>query len=148
MSLVLRPISITAANAVVSAWHRHHRPVAGAKFAISAVDAAGTVVGVVIVGRPVARASDDGRTAEVTRCCTDGTRNACSMLYRAAWRAAVAMGYRRLITYTLTSETGASLRGAGFKLLGQRGGGSWNCPSRPRLDKHPTEKKFAWEIAA
>ena len=70
------------------------------------------------------------------------------MLYRAAWRAAVAMGYRRLITYTLTSETGASLRGAGFKLLGQRGGGSWNCPSRPRLDKHPTEKKFAWEIAA
>lgn len=114
MSLRLQPISITAANAVVGAWHRHHRPVAGAKFAVSVVNAAGTVVGVVIVGRPVARASDDGSTAEVTRCCTDGTRNACSMLYRAAWR----------------------------------GGGSWNCPSRPRLDKHPTEKKFAWEIAA
>jgi len=148
MSLRLQPISINAANAIVKAWHRHHRPVTSAKFAISAVDARGIVVGVAIIGRPVARASDDGRTAEVTRCCTDGSRNACSMLYRAAWRAAVAMGYRRLITYTLPSESGASLRGAGFKLLGQRGGGSWNCPSRPRTDKHPTEKKFAWEIAA
>jgi hypothetical protein len=89
---------------------------------------------VVIVGRPVARMLDNGWTLEVNRCCTDGTRNACSLLYGAAWRAAKALGYRRLITYTLPEEGGASLRGAGWKDLGLRGGGNWNVPSRPRVD--------------
>jgi hypothetical protein len=148
MSLSPRPIAIAVANEWVREMHRHHRPVVGAKFCIAAVSDSGGVVGVVIVGRPVARSNDDGLTAEVTRCCTDGTRNACSFLYRAAWRAASAMGYRRLITYTLATESGASLRGAGFRLLGVRGGGSWNCPSRPRIDNHPVERKCAWEIDA
>src|SRR6185437_1547211 len=103
---------------------------------------------VVIVGRPVARASDDGFTAEVTRCCTDGSRNACSMLYRAAWRAARAMGYRKLITYTLAEEGGASLMGAGFKCVGEAGGGTWNREGRPRVDMHPTQTKIRWELEA
>ena len=90
--------------------------------------------------------SDDNYTAEVTRCCTDGTRNACSILYAAAWRAARAMGYRRLITYTLPEEGGASLRASGFRLLGEAGGGSWNSPARPRVDTHPTQGKLAWEV--
>src|SRR5262245_58380740 len=109
---------------------------------------AGAVVGAAIVGRPVARMLDDDWTAEVTRCCTDGTRNAPSMLYRACWRACRALGYRRLVTYTLPEEGGASLRGAGFKLIGKAGGGSWSCQSRPRVDKHPLQAKLRWEITS
>lgn len=78
--------------------------------------------------------SDNGLTLEVNRCCTDGAKNACSMLYGAAWRAAKALGYQRLITYTLPEEGGASLRASGWRLLGLRGGGNWNVPSRPRID--------------
>jgi hypothetical protein len=91
--------------------------------------------------------SDDGWTAEVTRLCTDGTPNACSMLYRAAWRAARSLGYRRLITYTLAEEGGASLRASGFTLLGEAGGGSWSRGNRPRVDKHPTQGKLKWELS-
>ena len=91
--------------------------------------------------------SDNGFTAEVTRLATNGSRNACSMLYQAAWRACRAMGYRRLITYTLPEEGGASLRGAGWKLIGQAGGGSWSRPSRPRIDTHPLQRKLLWEAA-
>jgi hypothetical protein len=91
--------------------------------------------------------NDDGWTAEVTRLATTGERNACSMLYRAAWRAAKALGYRRLITYTLPEEGGASLRGARFKCLGQAGGGNWGRDSRPRVDKHPTQRKLKWELS-
>ena len=101
---------------------------------------------VVIAGRPVARMLDDGETVEVTRLCTDGTRNACSLLYRAAWRAARALGYRRLVTYTLPEEGGASLRGAGFRLAGEAGGGSWTRRGRPRADDHPLDKKLRWEV--
>jgi hypothetical protein len=82
---------------------------------------------------------------EVNRLATDGVRNGCSMLYASAWKAARAMGYRRLITYTLPEEGGASLRAAGFKLLGKRGGGSWSVPSRPRVDTHPLQEKLLWE---
>src|SRR5690606_13651728 len=101
-----------------------------------------------IVGRPVSRMLQDGWTAEVTRCCTDGARNACSLLYRAAWRAARAMGYLRLITYTLPKEGGASLRGAGWTCIGIAGGGSWSRRARPRVDTHPKQRKLRWEIAA
>lgn len=125
--------------------HRHHKPVTGAKFAI-AVSRESKVVGVVLVGRPVARVLDNGWTLEVNRCCTDGTRNACSKLYGAAWRAARALGYKRLITYTLQQEGGASLRGAGFKLIGEAGGGAWNTPSRPRIDLHPLQTKLLWDL--
>ena len=103
----------------VSEHHRHHLPSVGWKFGI-AVNDGSEVVGVIVVGRPVARNADDGWTAEVTRCCTDGTKNAASMLYGAAWRAAKAMGYRKLITYTLDTEPGTSLRAAGWKAIGQR----------------------------
>jgi hypothetical protein len=92
----------------------------------------------------------DGFTAEVTRCCTDGTRNACSMLYRAAWRSAKALGYRRLVTYTLPQEGGTSLRAAGFTRVGEAGGGRWHRPrcGRVRADQHPIERKLRWEIVA
>lgn len=122
--MTIIPITLAEANCFVVANHRHHEPATGHKFSIG-LEHEDRIVGVVIVGRPVARLNDDGFTLEVNRCCTDGMRNACSMLYRAAWRAAIALGYRRLITYTLPEEGGASLRGAGFKLLGKKGGGTW-----------------------
>lgn len=88
-----------------------------------------------MIGRPVARHYDDGTTLEVNRTCTDGTPNANSMLYGAAWRAAKALGYRRLITYTRADESGASLKAAGWKVVAQRSANKgWNCPSRPRVD--------------
>lgn len=149
MSLVVTPIDFAEANAYVETRHRRHRPVVGCKFCV-AVSEGETVRGVAIVGRPVARRLDDGWTLEVNRCCTDGARNACSMLYRAAWRAASALGYRRLITYTLPAEGGASLRGAGFRLIGHRGGGNWNTPTRPRIDTDELLRgqKLLWEVAA
>lgn len=98
-------------------------------------------------GRPVARVLQDGWTAEVTRLCTLGDKNACSMLYAASWRAARALGYRRLITYTLKSEGGASLRASGWRLVGEAGGGSWSRKNRPRVDMHPLEQKQLWEVA-
>lgn len=91
--------------------------------------------------------AQDGWTAEVTRLCTDGTPNACSHLYAAAWRAARALGWRRLITYTLATEPGDSLRGAGWRLVGEAGGGSWHRENRPRVDKAPTHMKLRWEAA-
>lgn len=145
--LTITPITQREANAYVAQHHRHHKPVTGAIFCVAASDGE-TVRGVAIVGRPVARALQDGWTAEVTRCCTDGARNACSMLYGAAWRAARAMGYRKLITYTLAEEGGASLKAAGFRCIGAVGGGSWDCPSRPRIDTHPLQQKLRWEQAA
>lgn len=146
MGLTVVPVTLTDACAYVAQHHRHHRPPRGGLFALGVAND-GQIVGVAIVGRPVARALQDGWTAEVTRLCTDGTRNACSILYAAAWRAARALGWRKLITYTLPEEGGASLRAAGWRLIGEAGGGSWNVPSRPRVDKHPTQVKFRWEAA-
>jgi hypothetical protein len=108
----------------------------------------GKIVGCAIVGKPVARLLDDGATVEVTRCCTDGTRNACSFLYRVCVRVANAMGYRRVLTYTLTDEGGASLRGAGFRVTNKSKPQGWSRPSRQRLDDHPMQSKFRWEAAA
>ncbi len=108
----------------------------------------GCVCGVAIVGRPVARLSCDDYTCEVTRLCTLGHQNTSSMLYGAAWRAARALGYRRLITYTLPEEGGVSLRASGFKLIGEAGGGTWSRKARPRIDMHPTQSKLRWEMTA
>lgn len=107
----LVPISLKEANAFVEQHHRHHKPVVGHKFSVAAAKD-GKVVGVAIVGRPVSRHLDDGWTLEVNRLCTDGTRNACSFLYAAAWRCARNMGYKKLITYILDTETGSSLKAA------------------------------------
>lgn len=99
----------------------------------------------VIVGRPVSRHRDDGLTLEVTRLCTDGTKDAPSFLYGAARRATFALGFTRLGTYTLKSEPGTSLRAAGWTLLGETPGRSWSVPSRPRTDRHPLEPRLLWE---
>jgi hypothetical protein len=140
-------IELAEANAFVEQHHRHHKPVIGHVFSLGAV-LRGKIVGVVIVGRPVARMRDDGETAEVTRLCTDGTKDACSFLYGAAARAAFAIGFKRIGTYILASEPGTSLVAAGWRLIGERGGGSWSVPSRPRVDKHPTQGKLLFEREA
>lgn len=130
--LTIVPLTLRAANEYVTENHRHHKKATGHKFSIGVVDEDGKLRGVAIVGRPVARAYDDGLTAEVNRSCTDGCPNANSALYGAAWRCAKAMGYRRLITYTQDGESGASLRGVGWKVVGERPArGSWAESSGP-----------------
>jgi hypothetical protein len=145
--LTVQPIDFAEACAFVTRLHRHHRPPVGSKFQLAANDG-GKVVGVLIAGRPVARHLDDGITAEVTRCCTDGTRNACSILYAAAWRAAKALGYWRMVTYTLPEEGGASLKAAGWACVGEAGGTPWNNNVRQRADDHPQGVKWRWEVTA
>ena len=145
MKLAASPISFDDAAAFVREHHRHHTPPVGHKFSICAM-AGDELVGVVIVGRPVARRRDDGYTLEVTRLCTTGHRNACSFLYGAAARATFALGYRRIGTYVLKSEPGTTLKAAGWKLIGETPGKSWSVPSRPRSDKHPIEPKMLWEF--
>ena len=139
------PITLREANALVSEYHRHHGPTTGHKFSIGLSDGE-KIIGVVIAGRPVSRHLDDGLTLEVNRLCTDGTRNACSMLYAAAWRAAKAMGYKRMVTYILESENGASLRASGWKCVGQAGGLRWTGKRRPKADLYPAEMKQRYEI--
>lgn len=147
MKLEPQPVTLREARAYVEANHRHHGAPQGGIFAIACSDGE-AIHGVVIVGRPVARMLNDGWTAEVTRLCTDGAKNACSMLYAAAWRAARAMGYRRLITYTLESEPGTSLHAAGWRCVGIAGGGTWSRRGRPRVDAAPLTPKRRWEIGA
>ena len=122
-TLTIVPVTFREASAFVAAHHRHHSPPRGYRFCLG-VATDDRLVGVAMVGRPIARHFDDGRTLEVNRTCTDGTPNANSALYGAAWRAAKALGYLRLITYTQADESGASLRGAGWRVIGER-------PARP-----------------
>jgi len=142
--IILVPIKQKAAKEYVKRYHRHHKPPLGSIFQIGC-SKNGELCGVVIVGRPIARLLDDGWTVEVTRCCTNGTKNACSLLYAAAWRAARALGYKRLITYILDSEPGISLKAAGWKLIGKCGGGTWNRKNRPRTDEQPIGQKLLFE---
>ena len=137
-------IDLTEANAFVEQHHRHHKPVIGHLFSIGA-SLEDKIVGVVIVGRPVARLRDDGVTAEVTRLCTDGTRNACSFLYGKAARAAFALGFQRIGTYILANEPGTSLMATGWRLIGETNGGTWTRDARPRVDKHPLQNKLLFE---
>ena len=145
VSLEITPINLDEANAFIKQHHRHHKPVPGCKFCLAVSDEHG-VCGVAIVGRPIARNFDNGWTAEVNRTCTNGHKNANSMLYGAAWRAAKAIGYKRLITYTLKDEPGTSLIAAGWRLVGECGGGSWSRKNRPRVDLHPLQRKLLWEV--
>jgi hypothetical protein len=147
MKLTHVRIELAEANAFVAQHHRHHQPVVGHLFSLGAI-LDDKIVGVAIVGRPVARMRDDGLTAEVTRLCTDGTRNACSFLYGAAARAAFALGFKKIGTYILASENGATLKAAGWRLMGEVKGRSWTTPSRPRVDKHPTQDKLLFETTA
>jgi hypothetical protein len=144
MALEAFPATFSESCAFVKQQHRHHVPPVGHKFSI-ACGIEDKIVGVVIVGRPVSRHLDDGFTLEVTRLATDGTRNACSFLYSKAWQASKSLGYKRLITYILQDESGISLKAAGWRLVGERGGGSWSCKARPRVDKHPLQKKLLFE---
>lgn len=153
-SLSIRPCKLRDANAYVAAYHRHNQPTNGHKYSLAVYDG-DRLCGVAIAGQPVARLLDDGLTIEIRRVCTDGTRNACSILYGACCRVAKAMGYKRVVTYTLVSEPGASLKASGFKSVGEAGGGSWNREQRPReieqttlfgtVKKYSDEKKIRWE---
>jgi len=149
MPLHLVPIRSHDARNFVAMWHRHHPPPAGQIFAIGAADDTGTLHGVAIVGRPIARHYDNGQTLEVTRTATDGTPNTNSLLYGAAWRAAKALGYTRLITYTQAGESGASLRAAGWTVIAQRPPRpGWTCPSRPRTaNSRDHIPRTLWEAA-
>jgi hypothetical protein len=130
------PVSWNDARAFVGAWHRKHGQPLGCVFRLGVADADGVLRGVAIVGRPVARHFDDGLTLEVLRTATDGTPNANSALYGATWRAAKALGYGRLVTYTHQDESGASLRGAGWRVVAEREARrGWNSMSRPRTDR-------------
>ena len=145
--LVHARVEFAAAAGFVRDHHRHYTPPVGHVFSLGAYEG-DRLCGVAIVGRPVARHRDDGLTLEVTRLCTDGTRNAASFLLGCCARAAHALGYRRIGTYTLASEGGASLRAAGWRIVSEVRGRSWDTPSRPRTDKHPTEDKLLWEQPA
>ncbi len=139
----LSPISIHDANQYVIRWHRHSRPVAGAKIAQAAINSDGWVVGVAIIGRPVSRVLDQRGWLEVNRVATDGTRNACSMLY--GWAARYARTLQRpIITYTRADESGASLRGAGWKLIGTTKPRSAPWKNRPGRASHESIAKYRW----
>lgn len=146
-ALQLHPITLRDARRFVDIHHRHHRAPQGGLFAV-AVQRDGATCGVAIVGKPVARWNNDGVTAEVTRVATTGECNACSMLYAAAWRACRALGYQRLLTYTLKTEPGTSLIAAGWRVVGEVAAGSWSRPSRPRADHYAPQDKLRWQAAS
>ena len=141
--LELRPCNFQTARDFVGEHHRHNKPPVGHKFSIACYDGE-RLCGVAMVGRPIGRYLDDGLTLEVNRCCTDGTKNACSMLYGAAWRAAKALGYKHLITYTRQSESGASLRAAGWKNDGPAGGPHWTGQRYEQTEIVLDEMKVRW----
>lgn len=151
----IRPCTLRQANDFVEAYHRHNAPVVSYKFAISLTeeeaDGSERLIGVVIAGRPVARALDDNRTIEITRLCVVEGNNSCSSLYAAACRTAQDMGYEKAITYTLSSEPGNSLLSAGFHVAAQGCGGVWTgTRSRKNRARNPeklipTEPKTRWE---
>lgn len=158
MTLEIKPISLKSANDYVMKNHRHHGKVAGHKYSIACYDGE-KLCGVAIVGRPLSRFLDDGLTLEVLRLCTDGEKNACSILYARAAKIAKDMGYSRIITYILETEHGSSLKASGWKIEADNvGGGSWeNCTRREddriyhqgtifleEPKKYPTCKKTRW----
>ncbi|HDY76129.1 MAG TPA: hypothetical protein ENH49_06360 [Candidatus Marinimicrobia bacterium] len=145
MSLELSPITLKEAKEFVRLHHSHHKAPVGHKFSIAAASKAG-IQACIIVGRPVARSLNDGFTLEVTRLCSVGHKNACSLLLAAAWKVTRNLGYRKLITYILASEEGSALYATNWRCVAEIKGRSWNCKSRPRIDKHPLENKLRFEI--
>ena len=143
MPLEIKPCHLRQAREYVDRYHRHNIPPVGGKFAVACCDG-DKICGVAICGRPVSRCLDDGRTLEILRCCTDGTRNACSKLYGACCRIGFDMGYERIITYTLASESGVSLRASGFFCDGKAGGKQWTGDRRRSYYVVPAELKRRW----
>lgn len=152
MSLSVVPVGLAEAQEFVRNFHRHNKPPVGHVFSLGASDGE-RMVGVAMVGRPVAAALQDGVTLEVNRCCVhaDAPKGTCSFLYSRAWRAAAALGWERLVTYTLQSEGGASLRGAGWRCIGvlrARNPNGWqNRPGR-EWQEVVGQSKFRWEKTA
>lgn len=147
MGLRVVPLTLKQANSFVAAIHRHHKPVQGHRFSLG-VEEDGRIVGVCIVGRPVARGCNPYLTAEATRLATDGTKNACSILYAAAARACKAMGFEKIQTYTLQEEPGTSLRAAGWNAVATTAGGDWNHSASyngKRRTDQPMTPKTRWE---
>lgn len=143
MGLTLVPVLFAEAKAFIEVWHRHLKPPRGYKFSLGLADDDGALVAVAVVGRPVARGLDNGRTLEVTRLASDGTRNACSMLYAASWRAARALAYCRLVTYTRADEPGSSLRAAGWRPVAELPAREdWHPPRCTRAEGVPRTR---WE---
>lgn len=140
--LEIKPITFKVASEYVNANHRHHSASQGCKFCIGVFDN-DDMKGVAICGRPVARRLDDGLTCEITRLCTDGTKNACSKLYGACCRVAKEMGYKKVITYILESENGASIKASNFTCEGIAGGTHWTGV-RDRGQDIPKEMKTRW----
>lgn len=143
MKLNAIPLELKQANEFVDSLHRHHNSVHRDKFRIGC-EMDGKLVGVVQLARPVSRVLDDGKTIEVVRLCTDGTKDVCSFLYSRAARISREMGYTKIITYILDSESGISLKASGWHKEADTKGHNWNCPSRPRETQAPTCNKQRW----
>ncbi len=153
--MYIKPCTITDAKAFIATHHRHNAPPMTGLFATSVVDHRNAVVGVGVCSRPVARALNDGWTCEISRVCTDGTPMACSMIYGSLCRAAKALGYRKVVTYTLKREPGTSLKASNFKQAGETKGRTWDTPTRRRnlkvmdlfgtVKKYQPEDKYRWE---
>lgn len=152
MSAAIRPMRLRDANRFIAEHHSHNGPTRGWLFGVG-LEQEGELVGVGVAGRPVSRGLDNGYSVEITRVCTTGTPNACSQMYGRLCRAATALGYRDAWTYTLQRECAACVKAAGFiaqEELAARPG-SWNMPSRPRLERDlfgvervPSEAKVRW----
>lgn len=138
----IRPITFRQASDFINRYHRHHRETVGHKFSVGLFEG-DQIIGCAVCGRPVSRYLDDGMTCEINRLCTDGTYNACSMLYGACCRIAKNMGYRKIITYILKSEPGTSLKAGNFICDGEAGGKIWTG-SRNKDNGVPQEKKIRW----
>lgn len=139
------PLTLRQANEYIEKNHRHHKPVQGHRFSIGAVDNAGSILGVAVVGRPVARMVNAYDVAEVTRLCTAGEKNVCSFLYSACARICREMGFKKIQTYILETETGGSLAASGWTYEGPAGGGQWkHTDGKKRRDDQPIDKKSRW----
>lgn len=140
------PLTIKELNEFVTQYHRHHKPVQGHRFSLGLMEE-DKLIGACSVGRPVSRGCDQKLTAEVTRLVTDGTYNACSMLYSASARACKAMGFLKIQTYILDTEPGTSLKASGWKLVAMTSGGNWTSSGKPdRRQDQPQGPKQRWEL--
>lgn len=140
-------LKLKVANEFVLQYHRHNKPVIRDKFRIG-LTCGDKLIGIGQAGRPVARMLDDGKTIEIVRVCVlDGYKNACSMIYGRLVKIAKLMGYEKVITYTLTTETGSSLKALGAKQISFVKGKQWSCPGRPRDTQDIyLERKIRWEL--